>query len=402
MIPRLPPPIGEVTIPAAFSPSGLSQAAECPLRAVLSSREVSAPRLPTHPAAERGSVFHKLLERAGKGSLPRLASVRESVEAELGLLLANARSRLAQNPDTAHFADLMVTLSEVEWHNKTKSILLAAESLLDRAPTPGSWPRSNDTAPLTYGHLPDEGTFHEVGISSGVLRLSGRMDLVEIGRPRKVRISDYKTGRVLDRQGEVLEHIALQLRLYALAVARQDPSAEIELCIIEGASNRHLGWDADIRAETEKHLEELLANLPADKECSTDELARPGPWCSNCSFRHVCARYLKSAPRVWAAGCDSGPYPLDIWGELRGRQQTAAGIALDMTDAANRNVRVQRIDPRHGPLESYVAGRRLYLFGLAATQHSQHQGKHFHPRNFFELPSDRSPVRAWSLAVFEE
>lgn len=402
MIPKLPPPVGKVKIPAAFSPSGLSQAAECPFKAVLLSREVFAPRLPTHPAAERGSVFHKLLERAGKGAVPRRGSVRQSVEAELELLLTDARARLAQDPDTAHFADLKATLSEVEWHNKSRCTLLAAESLLGSAPTPSSRPRNNDRQTLNYADLAGEGAFHEVEITSGDLRLFGRMDLVEIGRARKIRISDYKTGRVLDRKGEVLEHIALQLRLYALAVAHQDPSAQIELCILEGTSNRHVEWDTDIRARTESLLEEILGRLPAGEEAVSDELARPGPWCSNCPFRHVCRRYIEDAPRRWAAGCDSGSYPLDIWGELRGTEQTLVGIALNVTDAANRNVRVQRIDPRHGSLESYFTGRRLYLFGLAATQHSQHQGKHFHPRNFFELPGDRSPVRAWSLAVFEE
>lgn len=386
----------------AFTPSGLSKAAECPLKAVLSSRELSAPRLPTHPAAERGSVFHKLLERAGKGSLQRLGSARESVEAELELLLANAHARLARESNTAHFADLRATVSEVEWHNKTTSILLIAESLLEKAPTSFGRPRSNETQSLTYAELAGEGTFHEVEISCGELRLYGRMDQVEITRPKKVRISDYKTGRVMDRKGDVREQVARQLRLYALAVAHYDPSAEIELCVVEGTSTRHLDWDTESRAETERLLEELLARLPAGKECQSNELARSGPWCSNCSFRHVCRVYLEDAPQIWSVGCDSGPYPLDIWGEIRRREQTTAGISLDVTDAANRNVHLQRIDIRHGSLDSFNSGRRVYLFGLASTQPSQHQGKHFHPRNFFELPSDRRPFRAWSLAVFEK
>jgi len=402
VIPKLPTPLGEVTIPDSFSPSGLSHAVECPLRIVLSSREVPAPRLPTHPAAERGSVFHTLLERAGKGLVPRIGSAHDSIEADFKQLLSKACSRLAMSPDTAHFAELRSTLSEVEWHNKTKELILAAESLLVAAPAVARPSQRSHTRPRDYTDLLDEGTFHEVEITSEDLRLKGRIDLLEIGVPKKVRISDYKTGRVLDRQGGILTHIALQLRLYALAISQVDPLAEVELCVIAGASSYPLAWDANTRADTERLLEGLLDALPSGKKREAADLARPGPWCTTCPHRHVCRGYLDKTPGAWANGCDSGPYPFDIWGELRGREQSAAGLSLDITDAANRNVRVQRIDPRHGSVESYVPGRRLYIFGLATTQHSHHQGKHFHPRNFFELPSDRSPVRAWSLAVYEE
>jgi RecB family exonuclease len=332
--------------------------------------------------------------------IPRHGSSRDSVEAEFERLLSKARSKLETSPDTAHFAELKATMSEVDWHNKTKGILLAAERLLDRSPARSTRASGSGPAPLDFEDLGDEGCFHEVNIRSGELRLAGRMDLVEISHPRRVVISDYKTGRVLNREGEVREHISLQLRLYALAVERLDPTAEVQLCVIEGTSNRQLQWDAETRAMTEAVLQSVLKVLPAGESYPAEELARPGPWCSSCSFRHVCPRYLASAPEVWSSGCEDGAYPLDTWGILRARQQSNTGVVLDLIDAAKRNVRIQRVDLRHGSLDDYVVGYPFHFFGLASIQQSLHQGKHFHPRNFFELPSDRTPFRAWSLTVF--
>jgi len=400
MIRKLPPPVGEVTIPDEFSPSGLSHATECPLRAVLSKRDVECAKLPSHPAAERGSVFHALLERAGKGSIVRGTSSRKAVEAELERLLVEARSRLSRNPETAHFADLRSTMNEIDWHNKTKTILLAAEGLFDRAPAMRSGQSTSNQGPLEFDELQGEGAFHEVKIRSKELRLAGRMDLVEIQSQRRLIISDYKTGRVVDRDGQVLEHIALQLRLYALAVEQSDSKARVDLRVIEGSSHYRVAWDFEAREATLTILQNLLSNLPAGETLPAEELARPGPWCSNCSFRHVCRSYLDAAPQVWVDGCETGPYPFDIWGLVKNRQETSSGIALDLVDEARRNVRIQRIDSRHGEIEDYAIGERVFLFGLAATQNRRHRGRDFQPRNFFELTGDRSPLRAWSLAVY--
>ena len=400
MIPQLPEPVEEVTIPDHFSPSTLSIATECPLRCVLSSGRISVPRLPTHPAAERGSVFHKLLDSAGKGSIQRVASARDSVEAELERLLIHTHAKLAQNPDTAHFADLRSTLSIVEWHNKTRDMLLTAERLLEMAPLLLHQAHTRGSGPVDFNDLNEAGSYHEVNIKSDQLRLSGRMDLVELEGHKRVAVSDYKTGRVLDRRGDVQEHIALQLRLYALAVERSDPSADVEIYVTEGASRRRVDWNPDVRSRTEETLQSILDELPARATSKSEDLARPGPWCASCRFRFVCRGYLSFAPPTWLTGCESGPLPLDIWGRSRGCQRTISGLALDVTDAANRNVRIQRIDLRHGTTDDFVVGRDIYLFGLATIQRSHHHARHFHPRNFFELPGDRLGTRAWSLAVY--
>jgi len=400
VIAALPSPVEELTIPERFSPSGLSQAIECPLRCVLQSRHSDVPRLPRHPSAERGAAFHALLERAGKGVIPRSESVGSSVQAELDRLLEAARERLSRDSETAHFAELKTTLSEVDWHNKSVEIIRAAERLLEGAPRYTTRRQPGVREPLSFARLVDCGTYHEVRIESADLRLEGRVDLVEFVHPTKIVLGDYKTGRVFGREGAVRDHISLQLRMYALAAQRTRPSAEIELRVIEGALNHLVEWNDEIRDETESVMHSILAALPSGVTLLAENIARPGAWCSGCSFRHVCSGYMKTAPPIWGKGSEAGSLPLDVWGTLKRAQRTNSGISLDLVDAAGRNVRLQRIDDRHGATDEFVVGKSYYFFGLAATHRANHVGVRFHPRNFFELPSDRATYRAWSLAIF--
>jgi RecB family exonuclease len=395
-------PVETVTVPDVFSPSQLALARDCRLRAVFAALGPAVPRLPTHPAAERGTVFHHLLERAARGFIPHATDIRAAIRRELDELLCTAAERLSRDPATAHFASLEETVPPVEWHNAVQEVIAVAERLASEAPpeAKGGSRCSSSEAP-TFDRLRGAGRWSEVRIDAPSLRLSGRMDVVERRGANAVTVRDYKTGQIRERDGSVRPHIELQLRLYALAILAVEPSAWIDLHASDGIADHPILIDGAIIGETREWLAEILSELPAGAVVRSDEVAAPGHGCSFCSSRHVCPAYRKTAPALWRAGSDAGPPPFDSWGQATRVAEERGLIGLELLDAAGRRVKVHRLGRRHAAPGELRPGMVLWLFGLSAASKNVSQGRFFHPRNFFELPSDSSERRAWSLALFE-
>lgn len=400
---RLPLPVETVTVPDAFSPSQLALARDCRLRAVFAALGPSVPRLPTHPAAERGTVFHQLLERAARGLIDHSTDLRAAIRRELDDLLREAEARLSSDPATAHFAKLEETVPPVEWHNAVEEVIAVAERLAAAAPTEvrvvSSGRSSSDT--VHFDRLRGPGRWSEVRIDAPSIRLSGRMDVVERRGANVVTVRDYKSGRIRERDGSVRPHIELQLRLYALAILAVEPSAWVELQASDGSEDHPVVLDGAIIGETRDWLEGILSGLPAGAIVRTEEVATPGHGCSYCSSRHVCPAYRQAAPALWRSGSEARPLPFDTWGEATRVAEERGLLTLELLDAAGRRVKIRRLDRRHVTPYEPRPGSELWLFGLSTAPKNVSQGCFFHPRNFFELPSDSSERRAWSLAVFE-
>jgi RecB family exonuclease len=400
---RLPLPVETVTVPDAFSPSQLALARDCRLRAVFAALGSSVPRLPTHPAAERGTIFHHLLERAARGLISQSTELRAAIRRELDDLLREAEVRLSSDPATAHFARLEETVPPVEWHNAVQEVIEVAERLAAAPPREVRAASSgrNPSDATHFDRLRGPGRWSEVRIDVPSLRLGGRMDVVERRGVNLVTVRDYKTGQIRERDGSVRPHIELQLRLYALAILAVEPSAWVELYASDGTADHSVLLDGAIIRETTEWLEGMLSELPAGALVRTEEVATPGHGCSFCLSRHVCPAYREVAPTIWRAGSDSSSLPLDTWGEATRVTQERGFLILELLDAAGRRVKVHRLDCRHAESGELQLGWHFWLFGLSAAAKRVSQGRFFHPRNFFELPSDSSERRAWSLAVFE-
>lgn len=396
----LPAPVKVVTVADTFSPSLLAIARRCALRAILAASDEEIPRLPTSPAAERGTVFHKLLERAANGSIQVAGDPWKSLEAELDALLHDARSRLSNRQDTRHFADLSRTLPQVEWHNTIQDVLSAANRLL----VWGNRPKGSANAPSQqkgdFRNLVGPGRWTEVRVESRALRISGRVDVFERDPSGRVVIYDYKTGRVLDEEGGLLEHITLQLRLYAVVVQDAEPRSELELVVSHGEREDRVVADEAALDEIREWLERLFADLPAGATIEAEPLARPGSDCRTCPYRHVCSAYQVTAPRYWKESPEDLVWPLDTWGSVLSVERRGDLFAVDLEDAAGRRVRVHRLDARHGELSKGTKGQRAWFFGLRSTRSLVSNGRRFHPLNMYELPSETTQPRAWSLAVF--
>ncbi len=388
--PTLP---ARVTIPECLSPSSLAYADSCRLRVLAPTLEKDG-SLPRGPAAERGVVFHQLLERAARGLIRLGHSTRGEIERDLTELLSATQMRLAASPVTAPYADLSSTLPALEWRNACRTMVSAAVRLSEFAAPPRVRPTP------ASGHERDlrtAGRAAEVPVRVTSLRIAGRIDAFERSEAGLITIRDYKTGRVVDSDGSVRHDIALQLRLYGLAVHELIPDADVRLGVCAG-SDHWISFTAEEMAATRKWLDEVLTLLPAGASVSTETLASPGPACRTCAIRHACTAYLREIPRLWLEGTTGYVLPRDTWGEVVDVERSSDSVTLRLRDAAGRLVRVSRLAPRP-ELERFEKSA-IWLFGLEVGASLGQRGQYLHPRNFHELP--RSPIerRAWALAVY--
>lgn len=399
---ELPEPVKVATIADTFSPSTLAMASRCPLRAVLSASEERLGRLPSSPAAERGIVFHQLWDRAAGGTIPAAGDPWPALEVELERLLDEARVRLSSQPETKHFADLRRTLPQIEWHNSVQGVLSTAKRL--HVSGSRAQPQGDGTGrpKRTFLSLAGPGRWTEVRVEAPALRMSGRVDVLERHPSGRVAVYDHKTGRVLDRDGVLLDHIGLQLRLYALAIQSASPGTEVELIVSHGEREERVPVDDATLDETRVWLDELLVTLPARERIEAESLARPGADCKTCSYRHVCSAYQTTAPRFWTGSPEDITWPLDTWGVVTAIEMKGEMFAVDLEDAVGRRVRVHRLDARHVSLATTRRGQRIWFFGLCSARSLVSNGVRFHPLNMYEIPSESIQQRAWSLAVYSD
>jgi hypothetical protein len=75
----------------------------------------------------------------------------------------------------------------------------------------------------------------ELPVESVNLRLKARLDFLNILPNGIVEITDFKSGNVLDDEGEVESVTALQLRMYGLILLEFSPQARLELKVVSAA-----------------------------------------------------------------------------------------------------------------------------------------------------------------------
>lgn len=379
-----------------FSVSAVASADACLLKAIFQTSSHEGAFLPGSRAV-LGSIAHELVERAIRGIGRTGEAAFEELERVLNVLLEDARERLGGNPATAPYSDLPRTMSPLAWARKRRTILdLAYES------AGGVRPYGGGLDPLSHGgfrfeNLSRDGRWVEVPIEVPELRLKGRMDVLD-RRGKEIKVTDIKSGRVEDKNGEIADRIVRQIRLYGLMVNWLEPSTHVNLTILSGVK-LSIPFDADVRGETLAWLRSRTDPLPPGSTVSCDSLAQVGTDCRWCNMRHRCERYLRDTPPLWANNLD-WPLPLDVWGTVE-RIDSNDDDLIDLTlwDAGGRKVKVFRLREVH--VAGMRVGDRIWLFNLSASATDLRGTSWRHPLNFHEM-DDSVNDRAWSLHVFSD
>jgi len=393
---NLPAPILLVTVPQMFSVSAVAFSDVCLLKAVLqtSSREGA---LLQGPRAVLGNITHNLVDRAILGIGRTGKTSFEKLEQILGSLLDDARERLNGNPLTATYSHLPLTMSPLAWARKRRMILDLAYESANSAKPHGTTSNSLDHCDFRFENLLWDGRWVEVPIEVSELRLKGRIDVLN-RRGKIAEISDIKSGRVEDENGDLVESIVRQIQLYGLMASWLEPTTQVILSIHAGV-RRSIPFGTIVRDETLKWLRSIMDPIPPSSTVSCESLAQVGSGCRWCNMRHRCVRYLREAPPHWNSNLD-WVLPLDIWGTID-RIDSIGDNLVDLTlwDAIGRHVKVFHL--RDTQLAGLNAGDRIWLFELSASVTDLRGLSCRHPLNFHEM-GDSAYDRAWSIQVFSD
>jgi hypothetical protein len=384
----LPTPLATLAVPEVFPVSAIAVFQGCHLKLIASTRDFRGMHLATGPDAVIGSVVHRVME----------LWTTELTEIDAGKLFDREirveGEKLSKDPQRAHFADLPSTRSFMDWRNLRLKVKANCQILTRRSvnPTIGNSYQSHAIRPGAESYFP-----------SPKLRLVGRTDQIDRIGKDEFRIRDYKTGRIFDSDDQMLPSISLQLRLYALLAEEADPNANITLSVIDLANSEFpVEWNRSVRNETRAALKETLEGIPANSSVNGAAISKPGNECFHCPVRHRCTGYLQTAPEWWKEfpfGLDS--VPADTWGTITAIEPNDDGVSLQISDAAGRPTRIDRLRRRPG-LDALKIGDRVYCFGLEKTGTGRGwSGKPFHPHAFHELSPDPLTRRAWATVIYK-
>lgn len=398
----LPPLFDEIVVPSHFSVTQLAFGGDCLLRAAAPASV--SPEFQVSPESELGRVLHTLMEMASRGLIHRRHNDRRDLEDALDTLLSEAQDRLAAAPQTESFADLRHAFSTREWEHRRGAALRCAARIAEKTPErTNRTPTAGGSSPLFPVVRRPGFRASEVPIKSDVWRIRGRIDLLETDINRIVQIVDYKSGHVTDENGQVRESIAIQLRMYGLAILELWPDSDIRLQIVSGNMAYPVSFGQKDRDSTIEWIRARTSPLPTGATIKAPPLAKLGAQCSSCRIRPVCPEYRASISLLWCQARLPFPLPLDTAGRvLEVTGSAGCPSTLKIEDLGGRIVKIHRLSLPTGLFPGNSDGFLVWLFNLASSEASFRNSLWRHPLNFHELPTSAAERRAWTCKVFAD
>lgn len=398
--PSLPRPITRITVPAVFHPSSFSQLERCPLSALglLSGNDEGL--LVPHPEALVGVILHHVRHeviagRWGEAGGPRRAALEIFTSA-----VEDVESMLRRDNATAGLVPLRVSVGRRRWIGKTTDLERWADSLntTGRNELPHAIAIASGRTSATFGQLSEVVAGSEQTLANADLRLTGRPDWFAHVDDRHIEVVDFKSGRITDTDGQLLEEHIVQLQLYSLMLEVAFPHVRVTP-YVERVVRIRVPWGDQERTRLMERLQAVKSALPARASLKAEDLARPGVHCGTCRLRPRCLAYLDAAPRWWLdQRTNPRPLPLDVWGSVLKAQSDQQSVTVWLVDVSGRHVRVDGIDRSHGAA-TIDEGDSVWFFDLEASEELNQHGALIQPRNFHEhVPGPRwRPARRMRL-----
>ena len=266
-----------------LSASSIKDYADCPARFFYSKVEDLKPEKEVSEFLDSGmigTVLHKAMEI--------LYPVRKTIDAAFVAALRKDKKRIRELVDRLICKQL--NTFEVSGRNLVFADLICryVDAVL-----------AADAAMLAKcGRMSIQGVEMEAHLEAGGFNFIGYVDRLDCTAPGKLRVVDYKTGRVeaadLEFSGDGLPKIGLQLYLYKRMVQAMFPDAGVGGAIYQpaglmsGEPVYSLPLDEEYCEAMEKKLAEILTEI-ADLDVPwerTDDVRK----CEWCDFRTICGR----------------------------------------------------------------------------------------------------------------
>jgi RecB family exonuclease len=346
-----------------ISPSRYASLRQCALREVWSANKQDG-LLPSSPAAQLGTVIHRLLEEAGAGRFTTDTHV--AVEKRWKELVDSAEEKVISSWLNRHLLPLSKVIPDFEVRR-----LRACKR---------AYELSESYATLSEGAYGKSKWFgNELWVESRDGLIGGYIDSVVASSEGPI-IRDFKSGSVVEtaplQSLSVLKsEYVVQLKLYAALYATLTGTwpAKLELVPLQGEPLRVpydpaecLALLEDASRSLQKTNEVILSRSQAPRR-PEEYLANPhDSHCRFCPFRPSCSAYQRYNADAHIAVRTSH----DIIGtlvEIRALGNSTLLISVEASGEANKVKRVRNLTPnssRHPALGYLQKGDRVGLFNL--------------------------------------
>lgn len=362
------------------------------------------------PSALLGTLRHRILEaaiqgwwRAGGKAVPTPLAAWGNLESVDGRqmiasrLVDEAVARMDEELSRTEpwRAPLCRAWAPIAWHNVLTHLRTLAAARLPSKPS--QVPVASGAPPKLARGL----TRPEVPLGSKSLHLRGAADFVEWPEDDIVRISDFKSGGVLDQEGKLKEGYVLQLQGYALALdeaAHLNPKGfRLEVVSDSGV------FDVDGSRETLDALRRKLEGqkLPWGQVVAAADYETAGPSCMFCPQRPRCASYTEYAEEAWRSnwvGEGQRPLPLDIWGVVVSVEEGPSTLRIGIRSPEGERRLVVGLSRRHFSSRLCQVGEPIWIYGLQTLEGARSR-QFVHPLNFHE-EGTKPWTSAWTTRVF--
>lgn len=380
-LPRLPKTLERVRVEQYIAPSSLVSGSVCVLRR--QGREMDGRRIAgliESPWAVVGTLVHRAIQISDRR--PNIAEVFEE-------LVRRREEELLKDPRRRHFVPLRGVVGEGGWS--------ARIGILES--------RSGEGEPFPLSLLDDNGgvapgsphSSHEVWLESPELGLRGSADLIELIGDESVRITDWKTGSVLDSDGEVKTNYRLQLAAYRMLARERWPDRSVETCLFNGETVAVQVTKSDEDA-VRQSVAEIRSTVDGRSDALAADLAQLGDDCFNCDIRHRCPAYMEELRKAGRGlPSDEHPWSGDVLGNVSSVQTRGDTTIVNLVLPSGASAQMRWSSERNGvPRQEEQAVAAFGLLPLA--RRSKVNGETLDPLVYEESGQSR---RAWQAEIFE-
>lgn len=283
MIPQLPSGLGVVFITRYASPSLLSESGSCIVRTFARANDQGGylDSLIRGPFVEVGRAVHKALE---------IADGTKNIEEFFHYLIGLREKELQSDERRSHYSNFKESIGQNRWAERLE---IVRSHRGDNSPVELEETRvrigGGKLNPTDF-RIPSE--WVELNVVNEELLLRGQIDRLEILENGVIRIIDFKTGEILDDQGNPKLQYLLQLAAYEAICRGYWPKVKFEL-VLDNGVEFVVEMDDAVRNEFKEKLNALQASIGdvAGQQVKASDYESLGDGCLDCTIRHTCNSY---------------------------------------------------------------------------------------------------------------
>ena len=394
-LPILPEVVTSTYLTSVVSPTLLTIGGSCSMR--LFGRDFVThkyfPSLISGPVTEIGNLVHQAIEIADK---------RINLIEVFDQLLERRQIVLRTDNRRSHYAELSNSVNKLKWA-ETQSILREHVGNGPKLELQGD--ELDSSAHQFDSHLSGRNLVwpsvnYEVPLYSEALGLSGRADQIELKLPDEVVITDLKTGKIFNDEGEVKSEFVLQMAAYEALAKEKWPNSKYRL-FLESGSRHELELTDKNRHDLSAKINFLKELIRSTSKSVVEAISAQviGRHCLTCPFRHICQSYR----RILAEDSFAESIDLDFFNEITDGFGVVTSkdflMGHHVTNLRTSSGRKLQIRSKYDwQVSQAEKDKEIYFFGLTPKSNQNRiNGRAGLPSNFSD---DFFSGRNWSAEVF--